>query len=256
MRSHRARLLLGAWALLQGIDCLAQGISLANIPTTGVLRAERTSAPIHIALYSRDPAALAALMQIDRHTVKADRVDIRLGAYAPLEVIGARTWLEPTFVIDFKERETSDMYEALIAAKSATPTPADLVDFVSDSMHGAYGRSWDVASIVARNRQGDCTEYAVLLTALSRAAGRPARVILGAVIVETAAGPVTYGHAWSELQVDGRWAVADAALVGAKIVGYIPLGVLTDEGPGFITSLARPLQTWIHRVEILASSTR
>jgi len=60
---------------------------------------------------------------------------------------------------------------------------------------------------VLRSRRGDCNEHAVLLTALARAVGIPARVVAGAVYLEDG----FYYHAWSELWV-GRWLSADAVL--------------------------------------------
>lgn len=59
---------------------------------------------------------------------------------------------------------------------------------------------------VLRVLRGDCNEHAVLLTALARAAGIPARMVAGAVFQD---GAFLY-HAWSELWLDGRWISADA----------------------------------------------
>jgi hypothetical protein len=58
---------------------------------------------------------------------------------------------------------------------------------------------------VLRARRGDCNEHAVLVAALARAAGIPARVVTGAVY----AGDGFYYHAWDELWL-GRWVSADA----------------------------------------------
>ena len=51
---------------------------------------------------------------------------------------------------------------------------------------------------------GDCTEHAVLTTALARAAGLPARMAVGLIYVGGAFGY----HAWSEIYV-GRWVEMD-----------------------------------------------
>jgi transglutaminase-like putative cysteine protease len=59
---------------------------------------------------------------------------------------------------------------------------------------------------VLARRRGDCNEHAVLLAALARAAGIPARVVAGAVY----ANDGFYYHAWTELWL-GRWVSADAA---------------------------------------------
>jgi transglutaminase-like putative cysteine protease len=70
------------------------------------------------------------------------------------------------------------------------------------------------AGEVAERRAGDCTEHSVLLTALLRAAGIPARVVAGLVYVDAFAGErhVFGYHMWSQALVDGRWLDLDAAL--------------------------------------------
>jgi len=57
------------------------------------------------------------------------------------------------------------------------------------------------------NRMGDCNEHAVLLAALARAAGIPARIEAGLVYLR---GRMYY-HAWNLLYL-GRWVTADALL--------------------------------------------
>lgn len=63
------------------------------------------------------------------------------------------------------------------------------------------------------SRRGDCTEHAVLLTALARALGIPARVVTGIVYVERMGGAsrVFVPHAWTQAYVDGRWISFDSA---------------------------------------------
>ena len=59
---------------------------------------------------------------------------------------------------------------------------------------------------VCKSREGDCTEHAVLLAALCRAAGIPARVVMG---VEYLYG-IWGGHAWNEVWIEGEWYPLDA----------------------------------------------
>lgn len=68
----------------------------------------------------------------------------------------------------------------------------------------------------ARNRNGDCTEHALLLAALGRAAGVPTRVATGFAYVQEFAGQrkVFVPHAWTQAWVDGHWRSYDAALPG------------------------------------------
>lgn len=62
-----------------------------------------------------------------------------------------------------------------------------------------------------------CSGYANLLAALARAAGIPARVVLGYArraelgeSWESVAAPEGFNHAWNELLIEGRWVTIDA----------------------------------------------
>jgi hypothetical protein len=104
-------------------------------------------------------------------------------------------------------------------------------------------------------RRGDCTEHAVLLAALCRAAGIPARVAMGLVYIEQSA---SFGyHMWTEVFVGGDWyaldgtigqgsigaghiKIADGSLRGVdanstflpifKVIGKLKINVLQTEG--------------------------
>jgi hypothetical protein len=87
--------------------------------------------------------------------------------------------------------------------------------FVSDyiDQHGldvGYASALEVAA----NRRGDCTEYAVLLAALARAQGIPARVVTGMVYADRYAGVsnVFLPHSWMQAWIGDRWVSYDAAL--------------------------------------------
>jgi hypothetical protein len=74
------------------------------------------------------------------------------------------------------------------------------------------------ASEVARNKEGDCTEHGVLLTALLRANGIPARAATGLIYVDDFEGSQgIFGyHMWAQalLTIDGkaRWVDLDGTL--------------------------------------------
>jgi hypothetical protein len=64
------------------------------------------------------------------------------------------------------------------------------------------------ASEVARDLAGDCTEHGVLVAAMCRALGIPARVAVGLVYVDSLGG---FGfHLWNEVYVNKRWVAVDA----------------------------------------------
>ncbi|HEX6199362.1 MAG TPA: transglutaminase domain-containing protein, partial [Thermoanaerobaculia bacterium] len=93
------------------------------------------------------------------------------------------------------------------------------------------------ASEVARTGSGDCTEHAVLLAALLRAAGIASRVVTGLVYLEDAAGlgeeaRGAFGyHMWTQALVDGGWLDLDATLPGGFDATHIALGASPLAGP-------------------------
>jgi transglutaminase-like putative cysteine protease len=73
-----------------------------------------------------------------------------------------------------------------------------------------YAQAFASAADVVEHAEGDCTEHAVLLAALCRARGIPARVAIGLVYVPAAQG---FGyHMWNEVWLDGRWTALDSTL--------------------------------------------
>jgi len=75
---------------------------------------------------------------------------------------------------------------------------------------------------VANSQAGDCTEHAVLMAALCRARGLPARVATGLVATGS-----SYGfHAWNEVWINNRWVPLDATLAAGGVgVGHIKMAV-------------------------------
>jgi predicted transglutaminase-like cysteine proteinase len=72
-----------------------------------------------------------------------------------------------------------------------------------------YSVGYASASEVARNLQGDCTEHSVLFIALARAAGVPARIVLGlAYMNDPSRGPAFVMHQWAEAY-SGGWIPVD-----------------------------------------------
>jgi transglutaminase-like putative cysteine protease len=75
-----------------------------------------------------------------------------------------------------------------------------------------YSQAFATAADVAKSRTGDCTEHAVLLAALARARGLPARVAIGLVYTQESGGPAFGYHMWNEVSIDDRWIPLDATL--------------------------------------------
>jgi transglutaminase-like putative cysteine protease len=70
------------------------------------------------------------------------------------------------------------------------------------------------ASETARTKEGDCSEHGVLLCALLRADGIPARVAMGLVYADAFAGAegIFGWHMWTQALIDGKWVDFDATL--------------------------------------------
>ncbi|ATB38282.1 hypothetical protein CYFUS_003716 [Cystobacter fuscus] len=74
-------------------------------------------------------------------------------------------------------------------------------DYVPDDRGALY---------LLEQRRGDCTEFAYLVAALSRANQVPARPMGGYMLHgNSIVGPADY-HNWAEVLVDGRWLIVDA----------------------------------------------
>jgi transglutaminase-like putative cysteine protease len=81
---------------------------------------------------------------------------------------------------------------------------------VNRRLEKAYGASHDRASDVLAAGKGDCTEHTVLLVALARALGIPARPVHGLVYAQYGDGQnALYWHAWPEIRSAGEWIPLD-----------------------------------------------
>ncbi|MEE9603926.1 MAG: transglutaminase-like domain-containing protein [Thermoguttaceae bacterium] len=124
-------------------------------------------------------------------------------------------------------------------------TAVKLERFVNDYVSKKdFSQAFATAAEVAENPVGDCSEHAVLLAALARARGIPARVAMGLVFVPDAAaspekqagGKFLY-HMWTEVYVDGLWIPIDATLaMGGIGAGHLKLAHSNLKGASAISS--------------------
>jgi transglutaminase-like putative cysteine protease len=95
-------------------------------------------------------------------------------------------------------------------AKGAYEAARRLSAHVHERLEKAYGASHDRATDVLAAGKGDCTEHSVLLLALSRALGIPARGVHGLVYAQYGDGQhALYWHAWVEVRSAGEWIAMD-----------------------------------------------
>lgn len=120
--------------------------------------------------------------------------------------------------------------EILALAKSATQslppdaTVGERAEAARKAVHAWITRkglatAFASASETVRNRQGDCSEHGVLLAAVLRADGIPARVASGLVWMSRVGA---FGwHMWTQALIDGAWVDLDATLPVPFTVGHV-----------------------------------
>ncbi|HOF19048.1 MAG TPA: transglutaminase domain-containing protein [Phycisphaerae bacterium] len=111
-------------------------------------------------------------------------------------------------IIALARKAASDATDAATAARR-------MEKFVKDYIHAKdLSVGYATAAEVAENRQGDCTEHAVLLAAMLRSAGIPAQVVTGVTYAESFGGrnAIFAPHAWVRARIGEKWVDYDAAL--------------------------------------------
>lgn len=114
------------------------------------------------------------------------------------------------------------------SSKDAGESALKLAAWVHNMTEGDLSVGNASASEVIRNHGGDCKAFSVLLTALCRAAGIPARTADGYEYAAEFMGHqnVFGGHQWTQVFVGGKWIDLDATLASPyNSAGRITLGV-------------------------------
>ncbi len=139
---------------------------------------------------------------------------------------GMAQYLRPTATIDFDTKSVRDKARELTAGLETDREKAvALYYFVRDEIrHNAYAPLYDIdlykASAVLKAGNGTCQQQSVLLAALARAVGIPARLgyidirdhLLSATFREMIGGiNILPFHGYAELYVDGKWVHASPA---------------------------------------------
>ncbi len=126
--------------------------------------------------------------------------------------------LEPNAMIQSNDPELRATAQRIVAGETdALRAALALQRWVAENLTFDLGVVMAPANEVFRNRRGTCASYATLLTSMLRAAGFPARYVLGFVYVDGILG----GHAWSEVRLGDRWVALD---------GAVPAGGPADAG--------------------------
>lgn len=193
----------------------------ADVPTTGVQRVEPADGGVTVTVDLDAPAAPLA----------ADVPDATHLAASP--------------ALNHEDPAVRDATTRALSKVPADATDASKAEalrrFVATHVQAKdLSVGFATASEVVRTGQGDCTEHAVLLAAMLRAAGIPSRTVTGLIYVEQFVGQrdVFGYHLWTQAWLDGRWTDLDATLPDRPFdAAHIALGTSAMAEPSLVNDL-------------------
>lgn len=154
------------------------------------------------------------LLHGGRQTLRDDQLEIRREALAappakiPVRDTRFNAHLQPTPFLQTEHPEIRALAERIVGDETdARKAAGKLKDWVYREIAKQPTVSIPNALEVLRTRRGDCNEHTVLFNALARAAGIPAKTVVGLVYLRGA----FYYHAWSEIWL-GDWVSLDPVL--------------------------------------------
>jgi hypothetical protein len=168
------------------LSSLLEGQRLPSLPTTSAQRVERL-----------DDDSLRVTIDLDQ-LAPADEADREQAEY-----------LEATTAADSSDEAVHALVDRALRGIDPNATDRERAEamrrfvfrFIADKQ---LGIGFATASEVARNPAGDCTEHAVLLTAMLRAADIPSRAVNGLIFVDQFVGDQrVFGyHMWTQALID------------------------------------------------------
>jgi len=142
--------------------------------------------------------------------VTQEKGPLKGGYVLPLMDVGEdiRPYLMPGFTVQSDDGAIVNLARKVVSnTRDPLVVSRKLLTWVYRHVEKRPVLSLPSAVEVLKTRVGDCNEHAVLLTALLRAAGVPARECVGLVYARER----FYYHAWTEAYI-GRWVSMDATL--------------------------------------------
>jgi hypothetical protein len=175
-----------------------------------------------IKLTGGDPVAM--LVESDSQAVRSlgsDTAEVTVYALRPGDKSGNENApadqpglddIQPNSMIQSKDESVLAMAgEAVGELKDPWQIAVALEKYVKEHItEKDFTTGFATAAEVAKSRQGDCTEHAVLLAALARARDIPARVAMGLVYLPR--DQAFFYHMWTEVYIDNRWIPLDATI--------------------------------------------
>ena len=186
---------------------------LASVPSNRVLAQPSSLQKLTVTVngIDLDKVQLNGGRQIRRNkrvTIVKENLD-QLPPDLPVENMALleQVFLQPSPFIQSDHQQIRQLVDAVLQNEAGPPLQRaqKLLAWVYHNIDKRPVLSLPDALSTLENKQGDCNEHAVLLAAMARAAGIPARVETGLVYLNGR----FYYHAWNLLYI-GRWVTADA----------------------------------------------
>ena len=191
------------------LDMIAQ----SSIPVTKQIADAKTLPAVELKLAGVDLANFA--LDGGRQKLTGDRLEItredltNLSATAiPVKEPRLQTFLQPTAFMQSDHPSIKTLAARIVGGEQdAMKAAVKLKDWIYRELAKEPTVSIPNALEVLQAKKGDCNEHTVLFNALARAAGIPAKTVVGVVYLRGA----FYYHAWSEVWL-GRWVALDSVL--------------------------------------------
>lgn len=210
------------------------------IPATPIEKphqTKRVTYSIHV------PGVDAATLFVSDHSQQVrsiDRETVEVTVTAqPLPMTAPAGELDEEYTRSTNMLQSDDplIRQHLMKAMGSETSPARIALRLESYVHTTmrevnFTNAFASASEVAKNLEGDCSEHAVFLAALLRAADIPSRVVAGLVYVP--GSPKMGPHMWTEAYLGKTWIPLDATLAQGGIgAGHIKTGTssLADNAP-------------------------
>jgi transglutaminase-like putative cysteine protease len=194
------------------IVSVPSNVPIKNAETLTRLEAEITGISYnHYSLDGGRQSLHGNLLIINKESLPDDTTDCDVTELKESQ----RSFLKPGPFIESNHPKIKNLVRTIVAADEAPLTKTiKLVDWMNKNIEKRPVISVPDALAVIENRAGDCNEHAVLLAALARAAGIPAKIEAGLVYLNGR----FYYHAWNLLYL-GKWITVDS------LFGQLPADV-------------------------------
>ncbi|MGF1578067.1 MAG: transglutaminase family protein [Gemmataceae bacterium] len=136
-----------------------------------------------------------------------------------------KKYLSSSYFINCKDARVKQFAKKAVGGARDSWLKATRIEkWVKSRMRPNNAEAMAPADHVAKTLTGDCSEFAMLMTAMCRAEQVPARTAIGLIYANIKGQPAFAFHMWTEVFVHGRWFPLDATL-GQGYVGATHLKV-------------------------------